>query len=281
MKDPGGPPSVHAEASAPEGTRVVVRADYFEGRIDLKAFRAAFPDYNVIATDPLVISPGDGSHAVLTKFGGLVCWNCSDDLRERIRGEVAGLPRAGRRIDEVSDEIEVVTGEETNRVEFDRITLRRLTPEKLKVISTALAQSVALEFFENRVGEALQQSEPIVVRLRERGGLVRKERKIIQAVGFALEIRSAVLANLTLFDSPPEAWENASVARLVARLYDHFDLEERLSAIKEKVGYLTDLNSTLLDLLSNRKNRNLEWIIIGLIALEILFFVYVEAFIHR
>jgi uncharacterized Rmd1/YagE family protein len=63
---------------------------------------------------------------------------------------------------------------------------------------------------------------------------------------------------------------------LVARLYRYFDLDERLGAIKEKVNYLTDLNSTLLNLLSNRKSRNLEWIVIALIALEIVIFVYME-----
>lgn len=272
------PSSLPSEISLISGTGSRVRADYFHGRIDLKAFRQQRPEYSVLATDPLLIEPEAGAYAVLTKFGGLVCWNCSEGTQQQLRQAVASLPDSHERSEEVSDEIEVVSGESKDTVEFERITIRKLTREKVKIISVALAQSVALEYFENRVQEALRQSEPIVLLLRREGTLRRSEKQTVQAVGFAMEVRSAVLAKLTLFDSPPEAWENAGLARLVAQLYDYFDLDERLSAIKEKVNYLTDLNSTLLNLLSNRKSRHLEWIIIALIALEIVFFVYMELF---
>lgn len=265
-----------SELAMKPGTGLRVTADYFHGRIDLKAFRQRHPQYPALFSDPLILEPESGVYVVLTKFGGLVCWNCSAETRQQFREAVAALPDSHDRSEEVSDEIEVVSGEQKDTMEFERLAIRKLTREKVKIISVALAQSVALEYFENRVREALGQSEPIVALLRKQGRLQRKEKEIVQAVGFAMEVRSAVLAKLTLFDSPPEAWESAALARLVAQLYDYFDLDERLDAIKEKVNYLTDLNSTLLNLLSNRKSRNLEWIIIALIALEIVIFVYME-----
>ena len=72
------------------------------------------------------------------------------------------------------------------------------------------------------------------------------------------------------------AWESATIARLVARLYDYFDLEERLFAIEEKASYLSDPSSTLLDLLSHRKGRHLERIVVVLITIEILILIYAE-----
>lgn len=282
IENPSGDPSLGpardpaAAHFADQPDKASVQADYFQGRIDLKAFRSAHPEYKTHSSDPLVIEPAPGCFAAMTKFGGLVCWNCPPDLRERLQRLIVELPGAGQRVGELSDEIEVVTGQPSDTIEFERVTVRRLSLDAVKVVSTALAQSVALEYFENQVGEALRAAEPIVMRLRKEGGLHRSERRIIKAIGFALEIRSEVLANLTLFDSPPEAWESATIARLVSRLYDYFDLEERLSAIKEKVSYLSDLNSTLLNLLSNRKSRGLEWIVIILIAVETLIFVYAE-----
>ena len=265
-----------SEIAIKPGTGTRVRADYFHGRIDLRAFRQQHPNHPVLLADPLILEPEPGVYAVLTKFGGLVCWNCSEETRQQLREAVAALPGSHDRSEEVSDEIEVVSGAPRDTMEFERLAVRKLTREKVKIISVALAQSIALEYFENRVREALGQSEPIVILLRKEGRLHRKEKEIVQAVGFAMEVRSAVLAKLTLFDSPPEAWESAALTRLVVQLYDYFDLDERLGAIKEKVNYLTDLNSTLLNLLSNRKSRNLEWIVIALIALEIVIFVYME-----
>ena len=87
-----------------------------------------------------------------------------------------------------------------------------------------------------------------------------------------MEVRAAVLDNLTLFDDPPETWESESLAHLDSALYDQFDLEERLGAIKEKLAYLHDTGATFLGLLDTRKNHRLEWIIILLILVEILLF---------
>jgi len=85
-----------------------------------------------------------------------------------------------------------------------------------------------------------------------------------------------VLDNLTLFDDPPESWESESLAHLDAALFDQFDLEERLSAINQKLAYLQDAGATLMDLLNNRKNHSLEWIVIILILIETLVFIWKE-----
>ena len=258
------------------GSSITVRADFFGSKIDLKSFRAACPHYPVLAIDPLVLEVARNSYAVVTKFGGLVCWNCTAELIDQLYKDIIKLGGQNARIDSVQDTVEVETGAASDVVEFSRIRLMRLSLENLKIISLALAQSVALEYFENRVVQALSKSTAIVDMLRGNGRLRLKEQKIIQAVGFALEIRSAVLANLTLFDDPPETWESESIAHLDAKLYNLFDLEERLSAINKKVDFLQDLNTTLLNLLSNRKSHRLEWIIIILIFIEIVFFVYME-----
>lgn len=255
---------------------VEVRADYFAGQIDLKLFRARYPHYPVLSADPLLIEPERDCFVLLTKFGGLVSWGCREETVRTLRQEVGALPGSLGRHEEVEDSIRVLVGAKSSGVDFERVSLRKLTRENVKIVSLALAQSVALDFFENRIREVLAQTEPIVIRMRETGSLALSEKGIIQAVGFVMEVRANVLASLTLFDDPPEAWESAPIARLVTRLYDHFDLEERLSAIKEKVGYLTDLNSTFLNLLGNRKSRNLEWIVIVLIAIEIVLFFLAE-----
>jgi uncharacterized Rmd1/YagE family protein len=78
-----------------------------------------------------------------------------------------------------------------------------------------------------------------------------------------------VLANLTLFDRPPEAWESEAIERLDNLLYDHFDLEERVSAITQKLAFLNDLNDTFLEVLNHRKSVRLEWIVVILILVEV------------
>ena len=112
--------------------------------------------------------------------------------------------------------------------------------------------------------------QPVVKALSNRGKLVLPHKEVLKIVGFAMEVRAAVLDSLTLFDDPPETWESEALAHLDSDLYAQFDLDERLEAIREKLAYLQDAGSTFLGLLNTRKAENLEWIIILLILIELL-----------
>lgn len=277
MTETAGRPDPRLPMAPAGGSREFqVHAVYFEGQIDLAQFRAQHPEYPVLALDPLVVEPVRDRYVVLTKFGSVVSWNCGRAEIEALERDIAGLPGALDRNPDVSDDLIVLVGQEQDLVTWKEVRLRQLTLDQLKIVSRALGQSVALERFENDVQAALARSQPVVQALRGRGELIQSEREILQTVGFALHVRAAVLANLTLFDSPPEAWESEAVAHLDGLLWDYFDLDERLSAINQKVSYLADLNDTLTDLLNHRKSQRLEWIIIALIALEFVFFLATE-----
>lgn len=268
---PATPEEILPLGRVPEsGEGFTIRADYFEGQISLKGFRAAHPHYPVLSANPLVLETERGAYAVLTRFGAVVYWQCSSEIIAELRREISNLPGALNRNDAVGDELTVVTGAKQDKVRFEGTLLTELTLEKLKIISEALGKSIALERFEIEVTESMRQFEPVVNDLRSSGAMRFSEKKALKSVGFALNVRSAVLANLTLFESPPEAWESEVLAAIDNQLYDHFDIDERLSAINQKLDYLNDLNSTMMDILNNRKSQRLEWIIIVLIAFEIL-----------
>jgi required for meiotic nuclear division protein 1 len=252
---------------------VRVHADYYEGQIDLKQFRARFPHYPVLLSNPLVLEPVKYSYVILARFGAVIFWDCAETIIQDLRAEIKSLPGVLNRNDAVADQLTVHIGGEQDTVTFNDVWLRELTLEKLKIIALVLGQSVALDRFENEVARAMDRFNPVMAALRLKGQLVLSEAEVLQAVGFALEVRAAVLANLTLFDDPPETWESETLAYLDSQLYDQFDLEERLSAINQKLIFLTDINSTLTTLLSNRKSHRLEWIVIALIIVEIILFV--------
>ncbi len=252
--------------------RLELWADYFEGQLDTRAFRVRFPHHAVLSANPLVIEPERGSFVYLEKFGAVVFWNCSAALVASLLEELAALPELGPRMDRVRDRLTVHLGAETDRVGFSEVWLKDLTLDKLKIISLALAQSVSLDHIEETVKAAMARFEPVVKELGEHGRLTLRHKEALQLIGFTLEVRALVLENLTLFDDPPETWESESLAHLDGALFDAFDLEERLGAIQQKLAYLADAGARVMDVLTTRKNHRLEWIIIGLIAVEIVFF---------
>lgn len=263
-----------------EPTELVLQADYFEGQIDTRAFRARNPHYPVVSANPLVLEPELGCWIYVERFGAVVFWNCSETLMETFLRDLQELPGTGPRIGSTHDSLSVHVGSETETVGFSAVWLKELTLGKLKVISLALAQSVALDYFETAVSSAMARFHPVVRTLREEGKLGLGHAEILSMVGFAMEIRSVVLENLTLFDDPPESWESESLAHLDSELFDQFDLEERINAINQKLLYLKDAGSTLMGVLSNRKSVRLEWIVIILIAIEVIIFVWAELMPH-
>ncbi len=260
----------------PEGEErnFTLQADYFVGQIDLKAFCATHTHHPILGTNPLVLEPQKGSYVFLSRFGGVVFWNCPEPLIRQVHEELKSLPGLNQLEEQTRDFLKVKIGAAEDSVGFSEVQLQAFTLEKLRIVSLTLAQSVALDHFEGAVSQAMSRFQPVVRALSQEGKLVLPHREVLQIVGFALEVRAAVLNNLTLFDDPPETWESESLAHLDSALYGQFDLAERLGAIREKLGYLHDAGATFLGLLDTRKSRKLEWIIILLIFVELVLFIW-------
>jgi uncharacterized Rmd1/YagE family protein len=225
-----------------------------------------------------VLEPQKGSFVFLARFGGVVFWNCPGPLIRQIHEELKSLPGLSHLEEQARDFLKVKVGSTEDSVGFSEVQLREFTLEKLCIVSLTLAQSVALDHFEGAVSQAMARFQPVVQALSHQGKLMLPHRQVLRIVGFAMEVRAAVLDNLTLFDDPPDTWESESLAHLDSALYDQFDLEERVGAIKEKLAYLQDVGATFLGLLDTRKNHRLEWIIILLILVEILLFIGKDLF---
>ncbi len=256
-----------------QAERLKVRAVYLEGQIDLKVFRTRNAEYPVLAADPLILEPVRGSYLVVTKFGALVFWNCPETLQRSLLSDTRAL-MGGSQAEKMEDSFDVLVGAGENAVTFNEVRLKELSLDRVSIISQALAQSVALDHIEREVADALSRFEPVVVDIHSTGRLRLSVRQVLKAVGFALQVRSSVLANLTLFDRPPETWESEMLERLDSQLYDFFDLEERLSAINQKVAYFTDMSSIFMNLLSDRRSVQLELAILLLILIEIVVFIW-------
>ncbi len=280
-------PNAKVHPLLPEGEQRVftLQADYFLGQIDLKTFCATHPQHPVRGTNPLVLEPQKGSFVFLSRFGGVVFWNCPPALIGQVHEELKSLPGLNQVEEQARDFLKVTVGAAEDSVGFSEVQLQAFTLEKLRIVSLTLAQSVALDHFEGEVSRAMARFQPVVKALSHDGRLRLPHQEVLRLVGFSLEVRAAVLDNLTLFDDPPETWESESLAHLDSALYGQFDLAERLGAIREKLGYLQDAAATFLGLLDTRKGRRLEWIIILLIFFELLLFIWKDllpvGFLHK
>jgi uncharacterized Rmd1/YagE family protein len=259
--------------------KIFLRAWYFRSTVDLRRVREKLKDFTLVHKDPLILQVQPGHWVVITRFGSVVFWPFEETLARRIAGLIQETLEDTYIVEEVEDRLLVEVGRDQQKVLFNEVWLPKLpTLEQVRVISNLLAQSVALEYLEKEVAAALQRFLPYLRELHAAGRVRISSREILRVIGFLGETRHAVLANLTLFDKPDVTWESEQLEQLYLSLFDMFDLPERHEAIEKKLQFLSDATSNLYVFLNTRKAHRLEWIVIILIAVELLAMVFYEIF---
>ena len=258
-------------AAAPRD--VPIWAWYFEDVIDLKRFRAANPQYPVVAQDPLIIEIERDRYAILEKFGSVVFWNYSSTAARTLRDEIYAFI-SDRSFDErIEEQVKVVVGAEKDEVRPDLVRLVQADVARISIVARAIAQSVALDHLETRLQKSLEALLEYIEPLRTHGRVPARVREIQKRIGWAVSTKHAVITNLTLFDKPDQTWESPALETLYRGLYDEtFDLHDRVQAVNRTLDFLEEVVRLFLDLVQTRRMVFLEAAIVALIVFEIVFF---------
>ena len=75
-------------------------------------------------------------------------------------------------------------------------------------------------------------------------------------------------------EKPDVVWDRPDLDRLYARLEDEYELKERAEVLSRKLSVIAETAKVLTDIIDTRRALRLEFIIVVLIAIEIIFGVY-------
>ncbi len=137
-----------------------------------------------------------------------------------------------------------------------------------EIIATILAKSVALERIEVDIDNLLDEIEDIVLDLRK-GNLDVSDRKLAKTSARILGFRLNTISSIMLLDKPEITWTNEEAEALYNRLSSLFELADRYENMRHKTEMLMDITQVFTELAHNKRGNRLEWIIIILIAFEI------------
>ncbi|MCC6277311.1 MAG: RMD1 family protein [Oligoflexia bacterium] len=224
-----------------------------------------------ISAREAVYKISDESYVFLFNFGSVVFFNVPDnrqkEMLERARKVNAPESIAYTTADEFTLEI---TGEDRVEVGFNKVALKELTFEKVRLISMVLAESAALEYFELIVDDLLERTRQITDTLRKKGRLIRNTTQLIKFIGFCLTTKQDIIANLYVVDAPDEVWEDQSLDKLYDEFKRMFEIETRYRVLEYKIKLIQEGLEILVDLSKSERDTILEMIIIALIAIDIL-----------
>jgi len=246
-----------------------VQAYQVADSIDIRSFRSVFTaELHYHDSDELFYRIDPDQFIYVFKYGVVCFLNC-----EPVRiGNFLQLVRAHAKNpmeEPLNEDFIIETEAPENRISYNKIEVMRTDVEVLRLVMLNVSQSVALDYFSDHTEKLLAETNLHTRHLEQKGRLFISGRKLQRFIARTLMLRNNIVENLYIFDSPPETWEDESLSRVDAGMKRTFDLQERFRNISEGLQIVKDNLDLFRDIMKYRHSNILEWIVIILIAVEV------------
>lgn len=229
------------------------------------------PNHGVRASKTQLVVSLDGDRlAYLFDFGAIVFVNVPDAERERIVETFnKKLPQEPHPPLRESFLLEVRPGS-ANEVRFERVVVPEVDSTTLDVIATVLAQSVAIDYYDEDVQAILDRVGAVAGEVARQGRPLGRTRDFVRFVGAAMASQVEIISAISLLDKPDLTWENEAADRLHDKMRNNFEIQERHKALEIKLSTIRETLQTLIEFSQTRRMVFLEAAIVALIVFEIL-----------
>lgn len=202
-------------------------------------------------------------------YGVIVFWGFDRAKREEIASGIARFAKFVRS-QPVEEELVYHIGEKF-QILNDAFTLQDGSWQTKLALSHAFAQSVKLESFEERVEGMMERSHKILSELAASGRIKMSRRDIARQLGVLIKEKSAIQLHCDELDTPDFFWESSELQPLYEAAQSYLDLSARLQVLHRRLDTVRDALEILSSELNHLHSAFLEWIIIILILIEVLF----------
>ncbi|SFD58378.1 Uncharacterized protein, Rmd1/YagE family [Chitinophaga sp. CF118] len=244
--------------------------------IDIKTFKTVFTAELLHSdSDELFYRTDSEGFIYVFKFGIIAFFNFNE-IQIASFMEVIN-PYCKNKLDtRLSEEFEIEINAPRMKLGFNKIELTSIDSNVLRLIMLNVSQSVALDHYSQLTNILLEETNYHTQILERKGRMELSGVNLKKYIGRTLNIKNRITANLYIFDSPEETWEDESLNKLDLGLKKTFDLQDRFQTIQEGLAIVKENLELFKDLLQYRNSTQLEWVIIILILVEV-----VNIFVER
>ncbi|MDN4502180.1 RMD1 family protein [Alteromonadaceae bacterium BrNp21-10] len=216
-----------------------------------------------------------GGEFFVFDYGVVVLWNMHRkdlvSLLKKVKGQTLdpfSAPEKERFIYEVHDSLSV-------KMLDDKLYLPNIELKTMLSISHALAQSAKLGQFELVAEETIVKNKPLADALSETGTIPLSRKALSKRRGSLFQTKSDIFLHFNLLDTPEFFWVNPAYEEFYQVVAKYLEITPRVDLLKIKLETIQELFDMLAAEQNHQHSSFLEWIIIILIAVEIvLFFVH-------
>lgn len=219
--------------------------------------------------DGILPNPADKTVFIFS-FGALVFVNfASSDITDALSYLATLDPNMpGFGATKYADDYQLTIGGNEVSVTYDELIAPTLQPYYLELIAVILAKSVALERIEDEMGKLFDDVEVIINQLKK-GKMALSDEQLARISGRILSYRYSSISYIMILDRPDVVWRIQEAQELYLELEHLFELPDRYEKVTHKTETLLDITRVFADLYHAKRGTRLEWLVIILIAFEI------------
>jgi uncharacterized Rmd1/YagE family protein len=208
-------------------------------------------------------------HLFYFSYGAVVCWNLNKEHALRFVEEAR--PFETLRYEEIEiDEFTYIYEPGNIKIIEDEIFLPNADILTKLAVSHGLAQSVKLGAFEIAVQKTFNSMQYIPEDLAKRGRISLSRGEIRRKMGELFLERNSINLHVNVLDTPEFFWDYPELEPYYRVVTNYLDLEKRGHVLNQRLGVIHELFEMLGTELNHQHSSRLEWIIIGLIVIEVI-----------
>ena len=217
--------------------------------------------------DAIIIDLKEEQQIILFKYGVFICWNVDFETIKFFMDFIKDYQLNGFK-KPIIEEFNYTLDEEF-KINLDTIYLNDFSSTSKIAISQALSQSVKLEQFEEELQTSIDKNSNIPLQLSLTGKIKLTKKEISKKIGELFLVKSKIYLHYDLLDTPEFFWEYPQYENQYEKIVKYLDIKSRVEVLNKKVEIIQELLHVLGDEQKHRYSSFLEWIIIILIAFEI------------
>ncbi|KAK6358377.1 hypothetical protein TWF730_007714 [Orbilia blumenaviensis] len=209
----------------------------------------------------------------LFEYGVVVIWGMTLQEEKRFLKDIAKfeMEKLGEEDVQVENFNFYVTSSYQPRIYNDFITLSAGSSYMVKLsISHAIAQSVKISLYEDLVDNTIEDTKSIPQDVALTGKVRMSRRKIMMHIGDLFILRININLQGSVMDSPELMWAEPQLEPIYQAARSYLEINQRVSLLNQRLDVISDLLQMLKEQLSHSQGERLEWVVIILIAVEIL-----------
>ncbi|XP_061651780.1 required for meiotic nuclear division protein 1 homolog [Phyllopteryx taeniolatus] len=237
------------------------------------------------AANVLVISsdvsakPDDGSLIFFFREGSVVFWNVEEKMLKkvlRILERHESQPYEVALVHWENEEINYTYGEGNTKLERGNFVLSKHLEQhdgdlEKFAFSNALCLSVKLAIWEVSLDNFVESIQSIPETLKSGTRVKLSSAEVMQKIGELFTLRHRINLSSDLLLTPDFYWDRENLEKIYDKTCQFLSINRRVKVVNEKLEHCTQLTDLMRSHLSEKHSLRLEWMIVILITIEVLF----------